>query len=69
MFRVIARPAEPTGNGSPLRRDPKSIHKLAAHAVKDLYQFCPSYSRKILDTVGFCWRLETSSPPRGTDRR
>ena len=35
-------------DGSPLRRDPKSIHKLAEHAVKDVYQFCPSYSRKIL---------------------
>jgi hypothetical protein len=34
-------------DGSPLRRDPKSIHKLAEHAVKDVYQFCPSYSRKI----------------------
>lgn len=33
-------------DGSPLRRDPKSIHKLAEHAVKDVYQFCPSYSRK-----------------------
>jgi hypothetical protein len=32
-------------DGSPLRRDPKSIHKLAEHAVKDVYQFCPSYSR------------------------
>lgn len=35
-------------DGSPLRRDPKSIQKLAEHAVKDVYQFCPSYSRKIL---------------------
>ncbi|QQO16702.1 DUF2235 domain-containing protein [Bradyrhizobium diazoefficiens] len=35
-------------DGSPLRRDPKSIHKLAEHAVKDVYQFCPSYSRKTL---------------------
>ncbi|MCK1715750.1 DUF2235 domain-containing protein [Bradyrhizobium sp. 143] len=35
-------------DGSPLRRDPKSIHKLAEHAVKDVYQFCPSYSRKSL---------------------
>ncbi|MGX1320756.1 hypothetical protein AB7M17_004209 [Bradyrhizobium sp. USDA 377] len=33
-------------DGSPLRRDPKGIHKLAEHAVKDVYQFCPSYSRK-----------------------
>ncbi|MBP1299842.1 DUF2235 domain-containing protein [Bradyrhizobium elkanii] len=33
-------------DGSPLRRDPKSIHKLAEHAVKNVYQFCPSYSRK-----------------------
>lgn len=32
--------------GSPLRRDPKSIRKLATHAVKDVYQFCPSYNRK-----------------------
>ena len=35
-------------DGWPLRRDPKSIHKLVEHAVKDVYQFCPSYSRKIL---------------------
>jgi hypothetical protein len=34
-------------DGSPLRHDPRSIHKLAEHAVKDIYQFCPSYSRKI----------------------
>jgi hypothetical protein len=34
-------------DGSPLRRDPKSIHKLAEHAVKDVYQFCPSYTRKV----------------------
>lgn len=33
-------------DGSPLRRDPKSIRKLAEHAVKRVYQFCPSYSRK-----------------------
>ncbi len=33
-------------DGSPLRRDPKSIHELAEHAVKHVYQFCPSYSRK-----------------------
>ncbi|MBK3665069.1 DUF2235 domain-containing protein [Bradyrhizobium diazoefficiens] len=33
-------------DGSPLRRDPKSIRKLAEHAVKHVYQFCPSYSRK-----------------------
>jgi hypothetical protein len=33
-------------DGSPLRHDPKSIHKLAEHAVKDVYQFCPSYRRK-----------------------
>lgn len=32
--------------GSALLRDPKSIHKLAEHAVKDVYQFCPSYNRK-----------------------
>ncbi len=38
-------------NGSPLRRDPKSIHQLAEHAVKDVYQFCPSYSRK--ETRGY----------------
>lgn len=34
-------------DGSPLRRDPKSVRKLAEHAVKDVYQFCPSYARKI----------------------
>jgi hypothetical protein len=33
-------------DGAQLRRDPKSIHKLAGHGVKDVYQFCPSYSRK-----------------------
>jgi len=33
-------------DGSPLRRDPKSIRKLAEHAVKDVYQFCSSYKRK-----------------------
>ena len=33
-------------DGAQLRRDPKSIHKLAEHGVKDVYQFCPSYSRK-----------------------
>lgn len=37
--------------GFPLRRDPKSIHKLAEHAVKDIYQFCPSYCRK--DAKGY----------------
>jgi Uncharacterized alpha/beta hydrolase domain (DUF2235) len=37
--------------GSPLRRDPKSIHKLADHAVKVVYQFCPSYNRK--ETRGY----------------
>ena len=31
-------------DGSPFRRDRKSIHKVAEHAVKDVYQFCPSYS-------------------------
>ncbi|WP_375783544.1 DUF2235 domain-containing protein [Bradyrhizobium sp. Pha-3] len=35
-------------DGSPLRRDPKSIRNLAEHAVKSVYQFCPSYERKIL---------------------
>ncbi|MCC8937925.1 DUF2235 domain-containing protein [Bradyrhizobium sp. Arg62] len=45
-------------DGSPLRRDPKSIKKLAEHAVKDVYQFCPSYNRK--DAKGY-WQflLET----------
>lgn len=38
-------------DGSPLKRDPKSIKKLAEHAVKDVYQFCPSYNRK--DTRGY----------------
>ena len=33
-------------DGAQLRRDPKSIHKLAEHGVKDVYQFRPSYSRK-----------------------
>jgi hypothetical protein len=33
-------------DGSPLRRDPKSIRTLAKHAVKDVYQFSPSYKRK-----------------------
>jgi hypothetical protein len=33
-------------DGLPLRRDPKSIRRIAEHAVKDVYQFCPSYSRK-----------------------
>ena len=33
-------------DGSPLRRDPKSIHQLAEQAVKDVYQFCSSYDRK-----------------------
>src|SRR5947209_6782256 len=32
-------------DGSPLRLDPKSLDKLAEHAVKDVYQFCPSYRR------------------------
>jgi Uncharacterized alpha/beta hydrolase domain (DUF2235) len=40
-----------TPDGSPLRRDPKSIHKLAEHAVKHVYQFCPSYNRK--ETRGY----------------
>lgn len=40
-----------------MRRDPKSIHKLAEHAVKDVYQFCPSYSRKSLGDRQFL--LET----------
>ncbi|MCP1913421.1 hypothetical protein J2R96_005901 [Bradyrhizobium elkanii] len=33
-------------DGSPLRRDPKSLTRLAEHAVKDVYQFCSSYDRK-----------------------
>jgi Uncharacterized alpha/beta hydrolase domain (DUF2235) len=33
-------------DGSPLRRDPRSIRTLAKHAVKDVYQFSPSYKRK-----------------------
>ncbi|UGX91764.1 DUF2235 domain-containing protein [Bradyrhizobium barranii subsp. barranii] len=41
-------------DGSALRRDPKSIHELAEHAVKDVYQFCPSYSRK--DAHGY-WKF------------
>jgi len=32
-------------DGSPIRRDPKSVHRLAKHAVKNVYQFCPSYRR------------------------
>jgi type VI secretion system (T6SS) phospholipase Tle1-like effector len=32
-------------DGSPLRRDPKSLRRLAEHAVKDVYQFCSSYDR------------------------
>jgi Uncharacterized alpha/beta hydrolase domain (DUF2235) len=32
--------------GAPLRRDPNSIHQLAEHAVKDVYQFFSSYNRK-----------------------
>jgi hypothetical protein len=32
--------------GALLRRDPNSIHQLAEHAVKDVYQFCSSYNRK-----------------------
>jgi hypothetical protein len=32
-------------DGSPLKRDPKSLQTLAEHAVKDVYQFCPSYAR------------------------
>jgi hypothetical protein len=45
-------------DGSPPRRDPKSIHKLAEHAVKNVYQFCPSYSRK--ETRGYrLFLLET----------
>ncbi|MBR0838865.1 DUF2235 domain-containing protein [Bradyrhizobium liaoningense] len=35
-------------NGSPLRRDPKGIHKWAEHAAKDVYNFCPSSSRNIV---------------------
>jgi len=35
-------------DGSPLRRDPKSIHKWAEHAAKGVYQLCPSYSRNIV---------------------
>ncbi|MCK1266770.1 DUF2235 domain-containing protein [Bradyrhizobium sp. 49] len=38
-------------DGSPLNRDHNSIKKLAEHAVKNVYQFCPSYSRK--DTIGY----------------
>jgi hypothetical protein len=38
-------------DGSPLRRDSKSIRKLAEHAVKNVYQFCPSYNRK--ETRGY----------------
>ncbi|MGW1425745.1 DUF2235 domain-containing protein [Bradyrhizobium manausense] len=41
-------------DGSALRRDPKSIQELAEHAVKDVYQFCPSYSRK--DAHGY-WKF------------
>jgi hypothetical protein len=33
-------------DGSPLRRNPKSLRRLAEHAVKDVYQFCSSYDRK-----------------------
>jgi hypothetical protein len=45
-------------DGAPLRRDPKSIHKLAEHAVKNVYQFCPSYGRK--NTKGYTqFLLET----------
>lgn len=33
-------------DGSPLRRDPRSLTRLAQHAVKDVYQFCSSYDRK-----------------------
>lgn len=33
-------------DGSPLRYDAKSIQKLAADAVKRVYQFCPSYNRR-----------------------
>jgi Uncharacterized alpha/beta hydrolase domain (DUF2235) len=33
-------------DGSPLRRDPRSLRKLAEHAVKDVYQFCSSYNRR-----------------------
>ncbi|MDH2352277.1 DUF2235 domain-containing protein [Bradyrhizobium sp. SSUT112] len=41
-------------DGSALRRDPKSIHDLAEHAVKDVYQFCPTYSR--VDAHGY-WKF------------
>jgi Uncharacterized alpha/beta hydrolase domain (DUF2235) len=41
-------------DGSPLRRDPKSIHKLAEHAIKDVYQFCPSCNRR--ETRGY-WQF------------
>jgi hypothetical protein len=41
-------------DGSPLRRDPKSIHKLGEHAVKDVYQCCPSYNRR--ETRGY-WQF------------
>jgi hypothetical protein len=41
-------------NGSPLHRDPKSIHKLGEHAVKDVYQCCPSYNRR--ETRGY-WQF------------
>ena len=47
-------------DGSPLLRDPKSLQELAEHAVKDVYQFCPSYTQTkrhryrqfLLDTRG-----------------
>ncbi|WP_315745464.1 MULTISPECIES: DUF2235 domain-containing protein [unclassified Bradyrhizobium] len=32
-------------DGSTLKRDPANLQKLAEHAVKDVYQFCPSYAR------------------------
>lgn len=55
-------------DGSPLRRDPRSIHRLAEHAVKDVYQFCPSYNRK--DTRGYRqFLLETRDAIAGQFRK
>ena len=55
-------------DGSPLRRDPSSIHKLAEHAVKDVYQFCPSYNRR--ETRGY-WQflMETRDAIAGQFRK
>jgi uncharacterized protein (DUF2235 family) len=57
---------------APLRRDPKSIHQLAEHAVKRVYQFCSSYDRKQIgpyrqfmmetrDAIGMQFRAEHGS--------